>query len=143
MGYEGDKKREYQRDWLSKRRAEGIKLLGGKCVVCGSTEKLEVDHIDAKSKVDHRIWSWSDERRKKELAKCQLLCQKHHGVKTTKTEVLRGEQLPGTKLNEQTVRKIRQEFEGGKITKTELAKKYGINKQSVDDIIKRKTWKHI
>lgn len=35
-----------QREWARQKRAHFIAVLGGKCVRCGSTEKLEFDHID-------------------------------------------------------------------------------------------------
>lgn len=44
--------------------------------------QLEIDHIDPRQKLSHRIWSWSPARREAELGKCQVLCQKHHLEKT-------------------------------------------------------------
>ena len=52
------------------------------CVRCGSTESLEVDHIDPALKVTHSVWSWSIPRRDIELAKCQVLCTVCHKAKT-------------------------------------------------------------
>lgn len=51
---------------------------------CGSWNKLELDHIDPKQKVDHKIWSWAENRRNVELAKCQVLCHKCHKAKSNK-----------------------------------------------------------
>jgi hypothetical protein len=73
-------RREYQRLWCAKNRADY--MTGKSCAVCGSTSSLEVDHIDPEQKVSHRIWSWSAERRASELAKCQILCADHHKEKT-------------------------------------------------------------
>lgn len=59
-------------------------MLGGKCITCGTTKKLEFDHIDSKTKefnIVHGLskpWSALVE----ELAKCQLLCKKCHEIKT-------------------------------------------------------------
>lgn len=75
-----ERQREYQRLWMAERRAEY--LADKRCVKCGSTEELEIDHIDSTKKVDHRIWSWSKERREVELKKCQVLCARHHLEKT-------------------------------------------------------------
>jgi 5-methylcytosine-specific restriction endonuclease McrA len=72
--------KEYQRKWCAKNRAEY--MAGKSCVVCGTTQNLEVDHIDPSQKVTHRIWSWSAKRRAEELAKCQILCTEHHKEKT-------------------------------------------------------------
>ena len=82
------KNREEHNAWhqASKRknREEAIRLLGGQCALpdCDSTENLQFDHIRREDKVDHRIWSWSKERRLAELAKCQLLCEYHHVEKS-------------------------------------------------------------
>jgi 5-methylcytosine-specific restriction endonuclease McrA len=73
--------REYQRRWVAKNRAEYMSS-AGPCVVCGSDDNLEVDHINPDLKVDHRIWSWKLDRRLKELEKCQILCKSCHLKKT-------------------------------------------------------------
>jgi 5-methylcytosine-specific restriction endonuclease McrA len=73
-------RRRYGRTWLADRRAAWLKE-HGPCR-CGSWEQLEVDHIDPAQKVDHRLWSWSKERRDAELAKCQVLCHTCHLDKT-------------------------------------------------------------
>lgn len=88
VGYKDkDKQREYQRKWMAARRFEFFK--DKCCVVCGSTDSLELDHIDPREKVHHRIWSWSAERRDAEIAKCQVLCRQCHIAKSI-------EQLPIT-----------------------------------------------
>lgn len=71
---------KYKREWVAARRADW--MAGKSCVTCGSTESLEVDHIDPTQKVAHRIWSWAIPRRDAELAKCQVLCKAHHLEKT-------------------------------------------------------------
>lgn len=66
------------------RRAEVIETLGGKCVRCGTTEDLEIDHIDPSTKsycVSHN-WNLTPAKMAVELAKCQLLCEFHHIEKT-------------------------------------------------------------
>lgn len=77
-----EQQREYQRNWMAARRNA---FFHDKCCVqCGSTENLELDHIDRNEKEDHNVWSWSEERRQKELAKCQVLCYDCHLEKTRK-----------------------------------------------------------
>lgn len=75
---------EYQRNWMAKRRADWIESQGGKCVRCGSTESLEVDHIDPSLKTMNpaSIWSRSKEIKELELANCQVLCNFCHKKKT-------------------------------------------------------------
>lgn len=95
MSYKNkEKQREYQRLWLLKQRAEWIHE-NGPCANCGSTEKLEVDHIDGTKKVNHRVWSWSKERRAAELKKCQVLCNSCHKQKTKND--LYGDRQHGTR----------------------------------------------
>ena len=81
MGYKDpERQREYQRVWIAKRRE---KWLDDKsCVICGSTDRLEIDHIDRSQKWKHNFWSYSWDKINAELAKCQVLCWKHHKDKT-------------------------------------------------------------
>lgn len=70
------RQRAYQREWMARRRAAWF--ADKHCVVCGSTDDLEVDHRDPAQKVDHKVWSWSATRRDAELVKCDVKCAKHH-----------------------------------------------------------------
>jgi hypothetical protein len=72
---------EYQRRRYHERRQQWLKE-NGPCKHCGSWIDLEVDHVDPESKIDHKVWSWSQQRRDAELAKCQVLCRKCHEKKT-------------------------------------------------------------
>lgn len=76
----------YKKQWHDRRKQKAIDILGGGCVVCGTTDNLEFDHIDPNT-VEFRIipglrLAWS--RVLKELEKCQLLCRDHHWDKTRK-----------------------------------------------------------
>lgn len=84
MPLTGDRKREYQLAWINERRLSWIAGQGGKCAKCGSTKSLEVDHIDPATKLcnPRSIWSRSIEFRTSELAKCQVLCEECHKVKS-------------------------------------------------------------
>lgn len=53
-------------------------LFGGRCAVCASKDRLEIDHVNPKTKISHKIWSWSLPKLLSELAKCQLLCKDCH-----------------------------------------------------------------
>ena len=66
----------------------------GPCVLCGSWEKLELDHIDPSTKVSHRVWSWSENRRAEELLKCQILCEACHMSKTREQLKLENTGIP-------------------------------------------------
>lgn len=75
-----EEQNEYQRKWIATRRKQWF---DNKCCKnCGSNKNLELDHIDPSLKISHKIWSWSEERRNKELSKCQILCIVCHRKKT-------------------------------------------------------------
>jgi hypothetical protein len=70
-------RRAYYRQWMARRREAWFRE-NGPCRRCGTWERLELDHIDRTTKISHAVWSWSDERRNAELAKCQPLCHDCH-----------------------------------------------------------------
>lgn len=74
-----EKQKAYARCWMRKRRQEYFNTHGS-CVECGAWEKLCLHHKDPDSKISHCIWSWSAERREKELAKCVVMCKKCHNM---------------------------------------------------------------
>jgi hypothetical protein len=80
---------DYQRRWLAERRRAWFS--GKVCAWCGTTEDLQLDHIDPKTKISHRIFSLGDERRLAELAKCQVLCGGCHKKKTFEFDTRRTE----------------------------------------------------
>ena len=87
MGYsDKEKQREYQRQWIAKRRAKYLE--GKSCAFCGSSENLEIDHINPEEKKlnPSALWSLAENNPKRiaELAKCQILCDVHHAEKTLK-----------------------------------------------------------
>lgn len=88
-GSRSDYHREYMRQWIAKRRADWI-ALNGPCAECGSSDSLQVDHVDPATKLSHRVWSWAAERREGELAKCQVLCEPCHVAKTREENVVHG-----------------------------------------------------
>lgn len=75
---------EYMKDYMLKRyheRREYIySVLGRECKVCGKTDDLEVDHINAKDKSFYisKLWSIKWDLFIKEVNKCQVLCNEHH-----------------------------------------------------------------
>jgi HNH endonuclease. len=78
--------RVYMRRRWQIRRVTAIRFLGGKCVVCQSTSKLQFDHIDPKQKsftIAHQT-SVREELFWKEINNCQLLCEDCHNKKTLK-----------------------------------------------------------
>ena len=68
--------RKYQAEWMARRRAAFF--ADKKCATCGAKERLHLHHLDKTKKVSHRIWSWAEERRAKEISKCEVLCERCH-----------------------------------------------------------------
>lgn len=83
-----DKNKEYMKKYLLnryyKRKKEGRNILGNKCNKCGSTIKLEFDHVNPndKSFTICELWGVSHDRFIKEIKKCQILCKDCHQQKT-------------------------------------------------------------
>lgn len=132
-----EQQREYQRKWKKKRRTEWFE--GKHCVVCGSTERLELDHIDPTTKIHHDVWSWSEKRRKVELAKCQVLCFQCHRDKTHATTFARGNRKPNAKLNPDAVRQIRESTENHRT----LAIQFGVSEKLIRLVRSGESWPHI
>lgn len=88
MPYENkQKQKEYLRKYILNRYHERMNSaknkLGGKCIQCGSIEKLQFDHIypNNKSFAIGKMWSISFNLFEQELKKCQLLCEDCHKIK--------------------------------------------------------------
>lgn len=79
------KSTEYKRKWVNDRRDFWVDYMGGKCVSCGTKERLEFDHVDRSTKVfePRMLWSRKIETIIEELMKCQLLCHECHKLKTS------------------------------------------------------------
>ena len=71
-----NRKRQHGREWIRHRREAFLE--GKSCAFCGSTSNLNLHHQDPTEKESHRIWSWKEERRLREIAKCIVLCGSCH-----------------------------------------------------------------
>lgn len=74
------------KDYRTRRRVKAREYLGNHCVLCGSVDTLEFDHVIPETKeleiatAIARGWSW--QRLVTELDKCQLLCEDCHTTKS-------------------------------------------------------------
>lgn len=84
--YSRKRMRSYLRERRAERKARLIEQLGGACRVCGSTERLEFDHKDPRTKKSliSLLLAHSEARIQQEVSKCQLLCKPCHAKKTTR-----------------------------------------------------------
>lgn len=139
--------KEYQRRWIEDRKQKGLEILGGKCVKCGSTERLEFDHVDPKiknEKIRHggSLFSLKWEDVLEELKRCQLLCRPCHIEKTINNrDNLRN--FNRFKLNENIVREIRRKWASGEKNKAQIARDLNIHVDCVKNVVRGRSWKHI
>jgi hypothetical protein len=145
VGYKNPElQRAYQLTWLRKRREAWLKG-NGPCVDCGSWGNLEVDHVDASTKVSHRVWSWSLARRTSELSKCVVRCKQCHARKTTlakEYKILQGEANGNAKLTDEKVTHIRALYKNG-WSFTELARLTNLDSWTISKACRGVTWKHL
>lgn len=138
-----DQQRRNQRArerWAERRAAY---FTGRTCVDCGTGDDLELDHVDATVKVDHRIWAWGEERRAVELQKCVARCATCHTNKTVAfAENARGVRIGASKFTDDNVRDIRTAFVDGQ-TKRGLARAYGVSDKTIRLILSGETWRHV
>ncbi len=76
---------EYYRQAKIRQRQRMLNFLGGKCVLCASTDELQVDHIDPSKKkfsINSRM-SLKNPDVIAELLNCQILCGSCHRLKTS------------------------------------------------------------
>jgi hypothetical protein len=76
---------KYMKERRLVRRATLIEMLGSKCSECGSTNDLEIDHIDPNKKefgLSGKGLDTAWEVILQEVTKCQILCKEHHILKT-------------------------------------------------------------
>lgn len=121
------------------RREFALAELGGKCVKCGSTDSLEIDHISREDKAFAISRPPNEKAFKEELKKCQLLCYPCHRTKSTEEQ--RGEGNPCAKLSVVKVIEIRKRLLSGE-TGRSLAKQFGVDPNQISRIKTGKRWKH-
>lgn len=56
---------------------------------------------------------------------------------------LLGQKNPCAKLTDELVREIRRIWAAERTDQTELAKRYGVSREIINHVIRRKTWKHV
>jgi RecJ-like exonuclease len=73
--------RDYQREYVMRRRLAWF-AENGPCSRCGGSGRLELHHKNRAAKVSHKVWSWRESRRRRELSKCCVLCRECHREET-------------------------------------------------------------
>lgn len=130
----------YQIAWMRERRNAWF-AENGPCVDCSTWNNLQLDHVDAKMKVSHNVWGWSEGRRAKELIKCVVRCAPCHRLKTyVSNEYVRGADVGSAKLTDAHVREIRSRATEDR---NALAIEFNVSVSTIWRVITRKTWRHI
>lgn len=135
--------RAYKREWIAARRAA---YFADKCCAqCGSTERLELDHIVPSTKEHHAIWSWSKSRRDAELLKCQPLC---HDCRQRKTSAENSARMMGKPFysargfTPDQVHSILGDLKSG-VGVRKIADSYGVSHSIISDIKRGVTYRDI
>lgn len=77
--------KEYYQRYFQEHKKEIFTKLGECCAICGSTQSLEIDHVNEEIKKFAVLSRWSMKDKDAlmaELEKCQLLCVDCHKEKT-------------------------------------------------------------
>jgi len=144
--------KEYMLQRYRKRQQEAIKILGGQCVKCDSTTKLEIDHVrpqDKQINLAKRLHTISHKKFLEELTICQLLCKQCHHDKTMQEFELtghsQGSKNANAKLTEAQIIEIRNLYQRNKrgYGCQSIAKQYGVSKSVIYRIISNKGWTHV
>lgn len=131
--------RKYLRERCARLRRDWL-LANGPCVDCDSWDQLEVDHVDSKTKITHRVWTWTEERRSLELAKCVVRCHDCHVQKTgARQEYAHGTENGRSRISEEEVWLIRRSSESTRV----LAKRFDIGQRHIQKIRSGEKWKHL
>jgi len=141
--------KEYHQKYYAERKKEYVRILGGCCVKCGSTENLQFDHIEKDSRefVIAKIMKRKRAFVLQELKKCQLLCDTCHRKKSIieKSYVggrLKGEKSNLSKLKEKDVIDIRKRLAQGE-TCSAISKRYSVTRANIGFIKRRISWAHL
>lgn len=138
----------YFRERYKERMTRAHKILGGVCCKCGSTDRLEIDHIDPNKKVlgSNGLAMASEERFLRELEKCQLLCKPCHIKKTSSeydaSNAPRGEKHGRARLTKPDILEIRKLADKG-FTHQYIAEKFSVSRSHITKIVNKTKWGHV
>jgi hypothetical protein len=66
-----------------------------------------------------------------------------HYTRREPERAARGERINTARLTEDKVRIIRERYDAGGVTQTELAQEYGVTQRAIWMIVRRKSWRHV
>lgn len=92
---------------------------------------------------DHLFLGTAADNIKDAAAKGRMARGERNAAHLYPDRVLRGSGHACSKLTEEQVRELRDDYAAGGVTQQQLAKRYNINNSTVCYILKRRTWTHI
>lgn len=135
-----EKAKKYQREWRIKRRKDFFS--GKKCLDCGSKENLQLHHRNPDEKEHHHIWTLSEEKRLKEVEKCDVLCHGCHVQAHVKMGTGRGENHPRSILTKEDVIEIKTRLKKGD-RGCDIANDFDVGRETIYSIAGGYRWSHI
>lgn len=130
---------KFQNEWAKKRRSDWIAAYGP--CKCGETKELYVAQKNPKKRATSHFWTYSDEKRRKILRDCTVLCRscrlKHWGDEFKRR--YKGRQGKAQALTPAMVWSIRGQLLG-RDSMREIARIHGLDHSVVADIQKGTIW---
>lgn len=111
------------------------------CHRCDTPQCVNPDHLFLGTSADNNFDRDSKGRHGFSAPKNPASGERN-GARTKPEQVRRGSQINTCKLNEQAVRLIRERHASGTSART-LAKELGMHRTTIDDLVARKTWRHV
>jgi predicted XRE-type DNA-binding protein len=112
------------------KRLRSVHRLVAESFIENPLNKPEVNHIDG-NKLNNNV---------ENLEWCTSAENQAHSYELGLQIAVFGEKHPNAKLNDSKVAQIRKEYKDGKLQR-EIAKKFGVSRQTVSDIVNFKYWK--
>lgn len=108
-----------------------VHWLVAKAFIPNPENRKEINHLNG-SRLDNNVSN---------LEWCTHSENIRHADKTGLRKMPKGENQCNSKLKQHQVNSLRFEYKNNNITQLELAKKYGVSRQTISDIINFKYWK--
>lgn len=124
--------------------------------IINNSDKVNINEVDSEIKIRKRKKMTEETKLKISLSQKNLSREKreriNYGIRNNRytkeyakklSDTKLGETNPQAKLTEEKVILIKQLWKTGRYTTTTLGEKFNMSRQSINDIVRNRTWKHI
>lgn len=124
--------------------------------IINNSDKININEVDSEIKIRKRKKMTEETKLKISLSQKNLSREKreriNYGIRNNRytkeyakklSDTKLGETNPQAKLTEEKVILIKQLWKTGRYTTTTLGEKFNMSRQSINDIVRNRTWKHI